>query len=259
MSRRRVTPRAEPAQLRLPLDPAPRDAVELLVRLRGLGLSAIERCRLTVNRSVMVSVRGSELRVHRGFLDAPEDVLRAIAAFAAARRPAARRDARAVILAYPVRVDTLGGAASRRPLPRPGDERLVAELSRWHRAYNARHFGGALRDIPIRVSGRMRIRLGQYTMPDAAAERGEIAVSRRHIRRHGWGEALHTLLHEMVHQWQAERGLPVDHGPAFRRKARELGIEPRARRGVDGIARIGDPDGVRALAPDDRPLLPFRT
>ena len=34
----------------------------------------------------------------------------------------------------------------------------------------------------------------------------------------------------MVHQWQAESGLAVDHGPSFKRKARELGIEPLARR-----------------------------
>ena len=27
------------------------------------------------------------------------------------------------------------------------------------------------------------------------------------------------MLHEMVHQWQAETGLPVDHGPLFREKA----------------------------------------
>jgi hypothetical protein len=38
------------------------------------------------------------------------------------------------------------------------------------------------------------------------------------------------MLHEMVHQWQAETGLPVDHGPGFRRKAREVGVLPTARR-----------------------------
>jgi hypothetical protein len=32
------------------------------------------------------------------------------------------------------------------------------------------------------------------------------------------------LLHEMVHQWQAENGLPVDHGAVFRRKAQEVGV-----------------------------------
>jgi hypothetical protein len=59
---------------------------------------------------------------------------------------------------------------------------------------------------------------------------GEIVISRRHIRRHGWKAALETLLHEMVHQWQDETGLTVDHGGEFRRKAREIGIAPSARR-----------------------------
>jgi hypothetical protein len=33
-----------------------------------------------------------------------------------------------------------------------------------------------------------------------------------------------------VHQWQAETGLPIDHGPAFRAKAAAVGIAPQARR-----------------------------
>jgi hypothetical protein len=57
-------------------------------------------------------------------------------------------------------------------------------------------------------------------------------ISRRHLRRHGWTEALATLVHEMVHQWQDERGGPVDHGRAFRAKAREVGVPAAARRAV---------------------------
>jgi hypothetical protein len=77
----------------------------------------------------------------------------------------------------------------------------------------------------------MKSRLGHYS----AASRGlpaEIAISRRHIRRHGWSDAIETLVHEMVHQWQAETGAPIDHGPAFRQKAVEVGIRPRAKREV---------------------------
>jgi hypothetical protein len=74
----------------------------------------------------------------------------------------------------------------------------------------------------------MRSRLGQYTAATAAGEPPDIAISRAHIRRHPWPEVVHTLLHEMVHQWQAEHGHPLDHGRAFRRKAREVGIAPRA-------------------------------
>jgi hypothetical protein len=34
----------------------------------------------------------------------------------------------------------------------------------------------------------------------------------------------------MVHQWQDENGKEIDHGRAFRAKAREVGIEPAAKR-----------------------------
>ena len=76
----------------------------------------------------------------------------------------------------------------------------------------------------------MKSRLGHYVWRGQATRGAEIVISRRHIRREGWDEAVHTLLHEMVHQWQDERGLPVDHGREFRRKARAVGIIPRARR-----------------------------
>ena len=112
------------------------------------------------------------------------------------------------------------------------DDALARELLEWHRRYNVLYFGGQLAPIAIRISSRMRTRLGQYTAASPYGEPAEIAISRAHIRRHGWAEALHTLLHEMVHQWQDESGLPIDHGRAFRRKAREVGIAPAARRPV---------------------------
>jgi hypothetical protein len=40
------------------------------------------------------------------------------------------------------------------------------------------------------------------------------------------------MLHEMVHQWQAESGLRIDHGRTFRQKAREVGVMPAAKRVV---------------------------
>ena len=78
----------------------------------------------------------------------------------------------------------------------------------------------------------MRSRLGHYTAATALGDAAEIAISWSHLRRHGWEEALHTLLHEMVHQWQDETGRPIDHGAAFRAKARDVGIEAAARRMV---------------------------
>jgi hypothetical protein len=114
----------------------------------------------------------------------------------------------------------------------PADEKYVRDLTRAHRELNAARFGGELSSIPIRVSRRMKRRLGHYTLRGQAKFRSEIVISRRHIRNHGWDEAVATLLHEMVHQWQDETGRPVDHGPDFRRKSREVGITPRATRSV---------------------------
>src|SRR5437660_1138054 len=74
--------------------PAPRDAEELLARLRALGLKRIDSCRLTRNRNVMVSYRGSELRVHLGYLDAPAEIHAAIVSFVTGRTRAERRMAR---------------------------------------------------------------------------------------------------------------------------------------------------------------------
>ena len=241
--------RVDPAQLDLPLtavapptplrprrlggrhhEPRQRQARAqlLLDRLRAQGLQRIERCRLTRNRSVMVSFSGRELRAHEGYLDAPPEVLRAIVTFVQGRTRAERRAAQRAIVAHPV---PASDQYSRRARTRPEDRRLAAALAEWHARYNARHFHGQLRTIAIRVSRRMRSRLGHYTGA-TPAEPAEIAISWRHIRRHGWPEALHTLLHEMVHQWQDEAGLAIDHGPTFRAKARQLGIAPSARRAM---------------------------
>jgi hypothetical protein len=89
----------------------------------------------------------------------------------------------------------------------------------------------------------MRTRLGELSVEVRSGRAIEIAISRRHIARHAWADVEHTLLHEMVHQWQAETCLPVDHGPTFRRKAREVGILPGAKRNL-GASR-GQPAAPR--------------
>ena len=91
----------------------------------------------------------------------------------------------------------------------------------------------------------MRTRLGELSVDIRTGRPIEIAISRKHLTRHPWSEVEHTMLHEMVHQWQAETGLRVDHGPTFREKARSVGVLPRARRGAAGGPRRprgGDPD-----------------
>ncbi|HEX5580693.1 MAG TPA: SprT-like domain-containing protein, partial [Gemmatimonadaceae bacterium] len=233
----RLLRRRDRGQLELGLEEAPANAAELLARLRCLGLGArIERCRLTRNRTVMVSFAGAELRVHEGYLAAPEPVLRAIVTFVQARTRAERAHARAMIVSH--HIERPAGSRSRRaPRTAVEDESLARELAAWHEAYNERFFGGRLRAVAIRVSRRMSTRLGHYTAASPTGDPAEIAISRMHLRRHGWDEALHTLLHEMVHQWQDETGRPIDHGATFRAKAREVGITPAARRTVVPQAR----------------------
>lgn len=226
--------RADPAQLELGMEAAPpRDAAALLARLRALGMRRIQRCVLTRNRTVMVSYGNGELRVHEGYLGAPEPVLRAIVVFVEGRTRAERRAAqRAIIDAAVV------AHVTPRPPERthPDDAALVARLQALHARLNAERFGGALRTIPVRVSRRMKSRLGHY-VPASQSAHVEIVISRRHVRRDGWADVTDTLLHEMVHQWQDESGLPVDHRAGFRRKAREVGAAPAAKKVVD---RIGE-------------------
>jgi len=216
-------------QLALVLSTSLRSADDLLARLSALGLRRLSRCRLTRNRNVMVSFGGDELRAHEGYLRAPDDVLHAIVRFVEGATRAERLRARRKLLEFPIETRAGGRRGTR---THPDDRAIAARLTEWHATYNREHFAGHLRALEVRVSRRMRARLGHYMAATPAGDPPEIAISRRHLRRHGWDEALHTLLHEMVHQWQDEQGLPIDHGATFRRKAREVGISPCARRTV---------------------------
>jgi len=196
-------------------------------RLRILGLRDVSRVLTHTNRTVMVSFgTGRVLRVHRGYAWASDRVLRAIVRFLDPRLPRPlRRVAQRELLAFPVeQYAPSPERPARRVLARPGDIRLIHRLRGLHEELNARHFGGTLSGLPIRLSGRMRTRLGELAVDLRTGSAIEIAISRRHVTRHDWPEVEHTLLHEMVHQWQAESGLRVDHGPIFRRKAAEVGV-----------------------------------
>ncbi len=205
----------------------------LFSRLQELGLRGVDALVLMRTRRVMVSLIGRTLRVHEGYADAPEPVLRAIVSFAMARTKAARTVARDAILSH----DVERAPAARRIEPaRPGDLAIIAQLREAHRALNVQWFDGTLTALPIRLSGRMATRLGHFD-PGSRHTPSEIVMSRTHVVRHGWREAMHTLLHEMVHQWQHETGATLDHGPGFRAKCREVGITPAARREVAPIEK----------------------
>ncbi len=208
------------------LSPGQRDLVS---RLTALGLPPFAQVTTHRNAQVMLSfIPGKVLRVHEGYGNAPDEVLEAIVRFVTPHvRRQTRLAARKLFLEFPAE-DHAPGRRAALPPSRPADQAHVARLRQLHDALNARHFGGTLREIPIRISGRMRQRLGELRMERKTGRPIHIGISSRHIRRDGWTSVEETLLHEMVHQWQAESGRPVDHGPEFRRKAREVGITPRA-------------------------------
>jgi len=211
---------------------------DLLVgRLRALGLPPFPEIRMHRNRQVMLSfVPGRQIRLHEGYVAAPDEVLQAIVRFVTpGARRVARLQAKRLFLGFPADDHAPATIRPRRPpTARPGDQHLLGELMAEFGVLNRDHFGGLLAPVPILISARMKTRLGELRMDRKTGQPIHIALSRRHLRRDGWASARETLLHEMVHQWQAETGLPVDHGPEFRRKATEVGITPRAvRRATD--------------------------
>jgi SprT-like family len=211
----------------------------LAERLRGLGLPPVPRIQLHRNRTVMVSWKpGAVLRLHEGYSHAPDPVLKALVRFVTPGiRREARLCARKIFLSFPVEAFAPPPPARLGPgeRARPGDRLLLKRLAEVQAEFNRQHFGGRLPPLPIRLSDRMRRRLGEIRLDPGGGPPLMITLSRRHIRRDDWSMVRDTLLHEMIHQWQAESGLPVDHGRAFRRKAREVGVDPRAVIRIDSV------------------------
>lgn len=204
----------------------PASDAQLPARLYALGLDPAVRVALTDNSTTMVSFGDGWLRVHRGYASAGDDVIAAIVRFARAGRRDTRSQARRVLLGF-ASVLPRGRAGARRESTHPDDVPYAARLTDAHAELNARLFASSLQPMTVRVSRRMKRKLGHYCL--ASSDRpADIAIARRHIRRDAWDDVMHTLLHEMVHQWQQETGLPVAHDRAFREKAREVGIDPRA-------------------------------
>lgn len=218
---------------------AGRSADRLLLTLQSIGLRHVRELVLTRNRSVLVRVKGFELRVHEAFAEAPRAMHEQIVRFVMAKRKWERQAARAAIIAHRLPRATTPARATERT--HPEDQPLVERLAEWHTRMNGERFTASLKPVPIRVSRRMLRRLGHFA-PGSGGAGPEIAISARHLRRDGFAAAVETLLHEMVHQWQHESGLPVDHGAEFRRKCREVGAAPSAKRAVCPACSIARQD-----------------
>jgi hypothetical protein len=197
-----------------------------------------ERVRLTVhdNRSTMVSFRRDtgevHYRVHHMFLDAPGEVLDALAAFAGSARGgrARRRDAGTRIDAFVRRnrariaIPDAGGLVSRG---------RVHDLQAIFDRLNAAHFEGR---IEARIgwglvrSGRRRrtVKTGVYVQ-DAKLIRIHPTLDRRDVPEF---YVAAVVFHEMLHQAVPARevgGRRVVHGAEFRRRERAYPDHARAK------------------------------
>jgi len=206
------------AQLDLFAAPVPAAPLPLPARLHAAGLDPGIPVVLHHNRRVLVSLssRGA-LRVHQGYAAAPDPVIAAIARWA---RPGLRRarrlEAQRILAGFPVHLQAPAAGPPPRPAcPHPGDQPIFARLHVLHDKFNRAHFDNALGRVRMALSSRMRRRLGEFRL--SAFEPHEIVIGRRHLRRDGWKGVAETLLHEMVHQWQAETGRRLSHGREFKR------------------------------------------
>ena len=222
---------------RADLDSRAADEALLANRLRGLGIQL--PIAVHENRTVLVSFgRSGVLRVHRGYAYGSDRTLKAIVEFAHAKTRARRSLAEKEILSFQVDRFVTHKRERRRKAPSRRDREIIRALDRLHHQLNKEHFAGALSNVGFRISNRMRRRLGEVTIDSISHSVKEMTISRLHIERDAWTEVRKTVLHEMIHQWQAEGGYPVDHGRRFRTKAKEIGVAPFASRKVDEITPV---------------------
>jgi predicted SprT family Zn-dependent metalloprotease len=99
-----------------------------------------------------------------------------------------------------------------------GELPSTAELQILFARLNARHFGGELRSHHILYNRRLTTVAGRIAYRVRAIELSAplLAAHPSHVEA--------TLLHEMVHAWLHEHGLPSGHGAHFKRKMREVGL-----------------------------------
>jgi hypothetical protein len=222
----------------LSLVPQPREArVAAAHRLADeLANHLPERVRLTVhdNRSTMVSFRRSpgeiHYRVHHMFLEAPIDVITALAAFAGPGRGPRRRSAGSRIDAF-VRQHRERIAVPRadRLQPRGRTHDLQAMFDR----LNAEHFGGAIEARigwgAVRTGRRRRtVKTGVYVQ-DARIIRLHPTLDRPEVPEF---YVATVVFHEMLHQAVPARevnGRRVVHGPDFRARERAYPDYARSR------------------------------
>jgi hypothetical protein len=240
----------------------------LLRRLNRLTGGRLRSLELTDNRRTILSVRSGrvgnraplELRIHHSFTHAPEEVLRAVAAFVESRRGSDRaREALLVIREhFSAHRPT---ARSRRVVLRP--EGQAYDLREVYADLNARFFKGRLKvDIswgkdnvasrPCRYSGTSVLQLGSYSYEDRLIRVHRLlddAAVPRHVV-----EAV--VYHEMLHADmppEVRGGRRLFHTPEFRRRERLYRNLWRAERWInESLPALLRARGPRPASPKGR-------
>lgn len=244
---------------------------DVLRELRARAVPDVQAVTFRANRSRLISLSSDRrrLNLHECFRSGGPDVLAAIATFASARGDsAAYRQAIARLRRWHgAQVDESELEAGARPPASCGTAAQLAALAEWYGQLNRAHFGGQLPELPVRLSDRMRRRLGhvQYGGGKDARSVTEIALN-VDLLIPGNGRALRdTLLHELAHAEAWLRHGQRGHGRVWQRIALRVGCEPlacsamrirRRRRGAPPTEAVPRLAGAGARAELTAPLRP---
>ncbi len=218
----------------VPSPDAPR--LELLRRLNRHSAGRLRSLTLTDNRRTILSVRKApdrsrlELRIHRSFLDAPEDVVRAVAEFLESKKGSERARLALGVIREHFALHR-GGTARRKAVLRPEGSSL--DLRRVVDDLNQRYFEGRL-DVEVTwgkatggAAAGHRCRRGHT----ASLQLGSYSYEERLIRIHRVLDAPDIPLyvieavvhHELLHADmppELHNGRRYFHTPEFRRRER---------------------------------------
>jgi hypothetical protein len=216
--------------------------LQLLRRLNRFASGRLSDLKLTDNRRTILTVRPApaadrarlELRIHHSFLEAPEEVLRAVADFVGSRKGSERaREALNLIREHFSRHKSAAGRARRTVLRSEGcalDLRdLVDDL-------NQRYFEGGLAvDVtwgraasgPCRRGRGSSLQLGSYSYEDRLIRVHRVlddpGVPRYVVEAVVHHELLHAAMPPVVHN-----GRRFFHTPEFRQRERHFRMLGRA-------------------------------
>ncbi len=102
---------------------------------------------------------------------------------------------------------------------------ITLELAQtYYRELNQRHFENSLPECRLELSRRL-VRTAGKIWPRNRLMR----LSLSYHERYGVDELANTILHEMVHLWLHEQGLPSGHTARFHTKLIEVGLPNRVR------------------------------